>query len=40
LIFNTFVASGKREVVVKIDGDHYYFFSSEGTIRFRKIEVL
>jgi hypothetical protein len=40
LIFNTFVASGKSEVVVKIDGDHYYFFSSEGTTRFRKIEVL
>jgi hypothetical protein len=26
--------------VVKIDGDHYHFFASEGTTRFRKIEVL
>jgi hypothetical protein len=39
-LFDAFVASGKSEVVVKIDGEHYYFFASEGTTRFRKIEVL
>jgi len=39
-LFNAFVASGKTDVVVKIDGDYYYFFASESTARFRKIEVL
>jgi hypothetical protein len=40
LLFNTFVAAQKTDVVVKIDGEHYHFFASEGTTRFRKIEVL
>jgi len=39
-LFNAFVASGKTDVAVKIDGDYYYFFASESTARFRKIEVL
>ena len=40
-LFNAFVASGKTEFVVKIDGEHYYFFcSKEARVRFRKIEVL
>jgi hypothetical protein len=40
LVLNTFVASGKTEVVVKIDGDHYYFWVSGQKVYFRKIEVL
>jgi hypothetical protein len=39
-MFDAFVAAGMLDVVVKIDGDHYHFFASEGTTRFRKIEVL
>jgi hypothetical protein len=39
-MFEAFVAAGKTDVVVKIDGEHYHFFASEGTTRFRKIEVL
>ena len=39
-LFDAFAASGKTEVVVKIDGD-YCFFWAEGTrVFFRKIEVL
>ena len=38
--FEAFAAAGMLDVVVKIDGDHYHFFASEGTTRFRKIEVL
>jgi len=40
LVFNTFVASGKHEVVVKIDGDHYLFWTENAKVFFRKIEVL
>jgi hypothetical protein len=40
LVFNTFVASGKHEAVVKIDGDHYYFWTENAKVFFRKIEVL
>jgi hypothetical protein len=40
LLFNTFVAAGKTDVVVKIDGEHYHFWLNEITPRFRKIEVL
>ena len=39
-MFEAFAAAGMLDVVVKIDGDHYHFFASEGTARFRKIEVL
>jgi hypothetical protein len=39
-MFEAFAAAGTLDVVVKIDGDHYHFFASEGTTRFRKIEVL
>ena len=38
--FEAFAAAGMLDVVVKIDGDYYHFFASEGTTRFRKIEVL
>jgi hypothetical protein len=40
LILNTFAASEKTEVVVKIDGEHYYFSTKERRVFFRKIEVL
>jgi hypothetical protein len=40
LVFNTFVASGKHEAVVKIDGQHYYFWVENAKVFFRKIEVL
>ena len=39
-LFNTFVASGKHESVVKIDGEHYLFWTENAKVRFRKIEVL
>ena len=39
-MFEAFAAAGMLDVVVKIDGDHYHFFASELTARFRKIEVL
>ena len=39
-LFDAFVASGKSEVVVKIDGEHYYFWTKETRVFFRKIEVL
>ena len=39
-MFEAFAAAGMLDVVVKIDGDYYHFFASEGTTRFRKIEVL
>jgi hypothetical protein len=40
LLLNAFSASGKTEVVVKIDGEHYYFWTKETRVFFRKIEVL
>jgi hypothetical protein len=40
LLLDTFMASEKIEVVVKIDGDHYYFWVSGAKLFFRKIEVL
>jgi hypothetical protein len=40
LVFNTFVASGKHEAVVKIDGQHYFFWVENAKVFFRKIEVL
>jgi hypothetical protein len=40
LLLNAFVASGKTEVVVKIDGEHYRFWTNETKVFFRKIEVL
>jgi hypothetical protein len=39
-LFGAFAASGKTEVVVKIDGEHYYFWTKETRVFFRKIEVL
>jgi hypothetical protein len=39
-LLNAFVASGKSEVVVKIDGEHYYFSTKERRVFFHKIEVL
>ena len=39
-MFEAFAAAGMLDVVVKIDGEHYHFFASEGTTLFRKIEVL
>jgi hypothetical protein len=39
-LFDAFVASGKTEVVVKIDGDHYRFWTKNAKVFFRKIEVL
>jgi hypothetical protein len=40
LLFSTLEATEKTEVVVKIEGEHYYFWASEKTTFFRKIEVL
>ena len=40
LLLDTFMVSEKIEVVVKIDGDHYYFWVSGTKLFFRKIEVL
>jgi hypothetical protein len=40
LVLNTFAASEKTEVVVKIDGEHYYFWVELARVHFRKIEVL
>jgi hypothetical protein len=39
-MLDAFVASGKTQVVVKIDGEHYYFSIKETRVFFRKIEVL
>ena len=39
-LLDAFVASGKTEVVVKINGEHYYFWTKETRVFFRKIEVL
>lgn len=39
-LLSAFVASGKTEVVVKINGEHYYFWTKETRVFFRKIEVL
>ena len=39
-MLDAFVAFGKTEVVVKIDGDHYFFWAGGTGVFFRKIEVL
>jgi hypothetical protein len=39
-LFDAFAASGKTEVVVRIDEEHYYFWTKESRVFFRKIEVL
>jgi hypothetical protein len=39
-MLDAFVAFGKTEVVVKIDGDHYFFWAGGTGAFFRKIEVL
>jgi hypothetical protein len=40
LLLNAFSASEKTEVVVKIDGEHYRFWTNTARVFFRKIEVL
>ncbi len=40
LLFNAFSAFEKTEAVVKIDGDHYRFWTENAKVHFRKIEVL
>jgi hypothetical protein len=39
-LFNAFVASDETEAVVKIDGEHYRFWTNTVRVFFRKIEVL
>jgi hypothetical protein len=39
-LFDAFVASKETEVVVKIDGEHYRFWTKNAKVFFRKIEVL
>ena len=39
-MLDAFAAAGKTEVVVKIDGDHYFFWAGGTRAFFRKIEVL
>jgi hypothetical protein len=39
-MLDAFVAFGKTEIVVKIDGDHYFFWAGGTGVLFRKIEVL
>jgi hypothetical protein len=39
-LLNAFVASGETEAVVKIDGEHYRFWTKSARVFFRKIEVL
>jgi hypothetical protein len=39
-MLDAFVAFGKTEVVVRIDGDHYFFWAGGTGVFFRKIEVL
>jgi hypothetical protein len=39
-LFDAFAASKKTEAAVKIDGEHYLFWTESAKVRFRKIEVL
>ena len=39
-LLNAFAASKKTEAVVKIDGEHYLFWTENAKVCFRKIEVL
>jgi hypothetical protein len=39
-MFEAFAAAGMLDVVVKIDGEHYRFWTNETRVFFRKIEVL
>jgi hypothetical protein len=39
-VLDAFVASKKTEVIVKIDEDHYRFWTKNARVFFRKIEVL
>jgi hypothetical protein len=39
-LLSAFAASKKTEVVVKIDGEHYRFWTNTARVFFRKIEVL
>jgi hypothetical protein len=40
VLFGAFAGSKKTEAVVKIDGEHYLFWTENAKVRFRKIEVL
>ena len=40
VLSDAFAGSRKTEVVVKIEGDHYYFWTENAKIYFHKIEVL
>jgi hypothetical protein len=40
VLSDAFAGSRKTEVVVKIEGDHYYFWTENAKVFFRKIEVL
>jgi hypothetical protein len=40
VLSDAFAGSRKTEVVVKIDGEHYHFWTKETKVFFRKIEVL
>jgi hypothetical protein len=40
VLSDAFAGSRKTEVVMKIEGDHYYFWTENAKVFFRKIEVL
>ena len=40
VLFGAFAGSKKTEAVVKIDGEHYLFWTENAKVRFRKTEVL
>jgi hypothetical protein len=40
VLSDAFAGSRKTEVVMKIDGEHYYFWTEGTKVFFRKIEVL
>jgi hypothetical protein len=40
VLFDSFADSGKTEVVVKVKGENYFFWTQNAKVFFRKIEVL
>jgi len=40
VLLDSFAESGKTEVVVKIKGENYFFWTQDAKVFFRKIEVL
>jgi hypothetical protein len=40
VLLDSFAESGKAEVVVKIKGENYFFWTQNAKVFFRKIEVL